>query len=175
MLSINFINKYMEISNRGPINIPIPDPSDLTMKHFEKLEGSLKREFQEKLSAQDKFTTERATRIDQKIDLFKESVVEQNKASQAAAAKSENAFQKDIDGLKEVSQLDRQTFAAQITTLTDRISRSEAGDRAVKESKTETNVTLGSVANIVVGIVGVFSLIISIVTVVLGFHGLPIK
>lgn len=149
-----------------PSNIPIPDPSDLTIKHLDKLEETLRKEFAENMVCHEKFMEERVKRIDEKIGALKELSVELDKANKEAVIKSETAFQKDIDGLKEVSRLDRTTFDQHIATLTDRLSRSEASTLAIKESKTENNMTIGSISSVILGIVGVISLVISIILAV---------
>lgn len=163
-----------------PFTASHPDPSEQTTRRLDALKDDLRREFDHKLEALAKVTEEkfdglheqlleRSKRTDQqiaagilerndRIQSLKDLVGLQNEANKAANFKTEQAMAKDIDSIREVSRLDRDTITNQITSLSNRLITIETSDRAVRESRSEGRLNIGTVAAIIAGIVGLIAI-----------------
>ncbi len=153
-----------------PIYIPTPDPSKLTMEQIDRVQGNIIDKLDYKLQAlrelmDEKFhgidmrLNERRERIEHQILATREMTDAQRKASEIAIGKSEAATSREIEGLKELLAANGRDFTTQINNLAERVGRMDAGDRAVKESRAENHMTIGSIMGIIGGCVGVIALL----------------
>lgn len=154
------------------LNVPIPDPSDLTMRQIEKVQEDLRREFTQSTNALKELTDEkfaglqnqlkeRATRAEQIVASMtsernnmilgvKEMANAQRIASESAIAKSETNFSTEINGLKD-----------RFEPIAARIGRVENRETTIKESRAEGHMTVGSVMGIIGGAIGLLALIVN--------------
>jgi len=144
-------------------NIPIPDPSTLTLRAMEELKADLRREFADKRREYSEKLDSLKNYVDIKIAGLSELAEAERRSADAAIQKSESAFQRELISIKDLMRESGNTYGTQFANLSDRIGRSEAADRAVKESRVEGHMTIGSVIGIVSGVVGVISLMFAII------------
>jgi phage-related protein len=137
--------------------------------HEEKLQ-SIDTQFRERDVRTDQAAASTKIAVDAALQAAKEAVGEQNKSSALAIAKSETATTKQIDQLQTLIQTNSDATNDKINDIKARLDRGDGMVRGTADTHTERRLDVGSMVGIIVGIVGVASLTVAVLTLAL-HHG----
>jgi len=132
--------------------------SHLKELHDEKFE-SIQTQFKERDVRSDQDKIAATTAVNAALQAQKEAAASQNSSNAAAITKSEGTTAKQIDAILALLASNTKNIDDKISVINGRLDRGEGGETRLKEHKTETNMTVGTVLAIVAGAVGIIGLI----------------
>jgi hypothetical protein len=145
----------------------VPTDTDKQIDHLRQVHDekflSIQKQFDERDIRAKASEVAAQTAVNAALQAQKEAAGAQNDSNAAAILKSESATVKQIDGILALLASNTKAIDDKITVINGRLDRGEGADRRTRETRTDAHMTVGSVVNIVGGVLGVISLLAMLV------------